>query len=104
MDSDGELLQDIAFLAYVAKCALDVLPVGQRRWWVRELNLTRDIDGYFVKNFEKMKSQHPEHFFKMTRMQGQIFDLLLNKLESKLEKVSIRKPIEPKFRLFVSLM
>lgn len=105
---DTDIVEYIDFIATVAKAAYDAYIKYQeihcRRWWVRELNKNRDVEGYFYKNFENMKSKDPEHFFKMTRMSSQTFDLLFVLVEERLQKSSNRKPIEPKCRLFVTLL
>ena len=105
---DSELIDFVAFIAEVAEAAYEGYTAHKeyysRRWWVRELNQSRDVDGFFILNFEKMKKLDPEHFFKMTRMNSSTFDLLFVLLEEKMQKTSKRKPIEPKFRLFLTML
>ena len=91
-------LKDIELIAIVAAAACKgysaIKEYNARRWWVRELNTNRNVDGFFSKNFERIKNCDPEHFFKMTRMNNQTFDLLFVLLEDSLPKTSKRKPIE----------
>ena len=75
-----------------------------RSQWVRTMNLTRDVHGFFSLNYEMMQKDDPEHFFKITRMSPSTFDLLEKMVEPHLEKTSWRKAISPKCRLFVTLM
>ncbi|XP_055915280.1 uncharacterized protein LOC129948341 [Eupeodes corollae] len=109
-------VQKIAFIGKIAYAAywayenyIDLLEEEEeekqkRRWWVRELNLTRDETGFFAQNFEQMKERDPEHFYKIIRMSYQSFEILGALIEPHLEKTCWRKPIEPKARLFLVLM
>lgn len=76
---------------------------NDRRWWVREANLTRNTLGYFKACFLKIKECDNEDFFKHTRMNRKIYDLLLNILKEDLKKYSQRPSIEPECRLAVTL-
>lgn len=75
-----------------------------RKVWVREVNKTRDKDGFFKKCFKEIKSKDEDHFFKATRMNVQTFNLLLGLLKQKLTKYCLRKPIEPENRLTVTIL
>nr|XP_029724189.1 protein ALP1-like isoform X1 [Aedes albopictus] len=75
---------------------------GDRRWWVHPLLEDRPEKGFFAANYEKMR-QHPERFFKQTRMDPETFDVLLEKISSRLQKYSLRPSLSPTFRLFLTL-
>lgn len=75
----------------------------RKRIWVRKLNLSRNIDGYFVSVFEKAKQMDSEIFFKNTRMRRPVYDLFLNLMKDRLQKMSNRPPLSPEFRLAVTL-
>nr|XP_029713201.1 protein ALP1-like [Aedes albopictus] len=51
-----------------------------------------------------MRERDPEYFFRCTRMTPQIFDMLLQRINHRLQKYSIRQPIKPACRLFLTLM
>lgn len=71
---------------------------------VREMHLERTIEGFFEISFNKMKDIDEEQFLMCTRMKRETFDLLLNLLRPKLIKYSIRTPISPECRLFLTLL
>lgn len=74
-----------------------------RRWWVHPLLQSRAESGFFVANFDTMV-QNPEKFFRATRMSPAAFRSLLSRIQHKLEKSSLRAPLSPEFRLFLTLM
>lgn len=76
---------------------------NERRWWVREANLSRNELGYFKNCFLKIKECDAEDFFKHTRMSRPLYNLLLNLLTKDLTKKSQREFIEPECRLAVTL-
>lgn len=99
----------VAKVAYAAYCGyIELLDQednqSERRWWVRELNLRRDKEGFNVMNFDRMKERDPEHFYKITRMSPQAFDVLRALIEPHLEKTSWRKPIGSSARLFLCIL
>ena len=68
--SEMERIVRATIIGYSGLLALNYMEkrTTNRRWWVRELNLSRDADSWFAKNFDDMKSKDPEHFFTATRM------------------------------------
>lgn len=76
----------------------------RKRIWVREVNINRNIDGFFERSFNIIKNRDPQQFSRATRMSGEVFEMLFNLLEARLTKNSIRKPISAKCRLFLTLV
>ncbi|KYN29021.1 hypothetical protein ALC57_01559 [Trachymyrmex cornetzi] len=73
-----------------------------RRWWVRPINLQRDIlDDYsvLVKELKKDKNL----FFRYTRMSLEVHNNLLKKISPALMKTSLRKPLTPEQCLLITL-
>ena len=93
----------IVFVAYEYYCTISTRN-NKRRWWVREMNLSRDQHGFFNRSFLEMKSIDIEHFEKATRFNVKSFELLLNLLKARLTKHSHRQPIDAECRLAVTLM
>lgn len=77
---------------------------NERRWWVRPANQHRTTEGFYETAYPLMREKDPEYFFRCTRMSPNIFDTLLGKIRHRLEKNSIRTPISPECRLFLTLM
>lgn len=77
--------------------------INRRRWWVREVNLDRQVNGYFETCFKNIKAKDPEDFFKHTRMTTQVYDQLFSILQEKLTKCSPREPIRAECRLALTL-
>lgn len=93
----------IIFITYTAyKYYLKIC--NNRRWWVREINETRNTHGFFIQLFKIVQDRDPDQFQKATRMSVEQFKILLNLLEKKLTKHSIRKSIDPECRLALTLM
>ncbi|XP_034473575.1 uncharacterized protein LOC117780980 [Drosophila innubila] len=74
----------------------------QRRIWVRKENLSRDVDGLFATAFYNARNQ--EEFCMRTGMTPQVFDMLFSLVGEQLNKNSIRRPISPECRLFLTLV
>lgn len=77
-------------------------PSHSRRIWVTQENLSRDVDGLFVTAF--YTANNPEDFRQRTNMTPQVFDMLFSLVGEQLNKNSIRQPILPECRLFVTLV
>ncbi|XP_021700679.1 protein ALP1-like [Aedes aegypti] len=82
----------------------DLNLASERRWWVRPSNQTRSSEGFFETAYPLMRREDPEYFFKCTRMSPRVFDILLDRIKHRLRKYSIREPIKPACRLFLTLM
>lgn len=65
---------------------------------VRQMHKDRLINGFFEKNYMKMRNIDPEQFLMCTRMTVATFDVFLELIRHKLEKISMRKPILPECR------
>lgn len=79
----------------------------RKRVWTREIftDNEREMYGFFSKLFLKIKEQDPEQFRKATRMGITQFEILHNLLKKKLTKKNfIRTPIDPEFRLVLTLV
>lgn len=96
-------LMEFTYLIFCAAKAYENLQKNSRRFWVRPLYLERDVSGFFVSTFHKLKNRDHEQFNIATRMSPAIFDCLLNILRDRLEKNSSRA-IAPDCRLFLTLM
>ncbi|KYN10426.1 hypothetical protein ALC57_17443 [Trachymyrmex cornetzi] len=64
-----------------------------RRWWVHPINVRRN---------QELKD-YPDKFFKYTRMSLEVFNKLLIKITSFLEKNSRRESLSPEHRLAITL-
>jgi len=99
------MLHDVFF--FISMCSHHFLKEkrarNDRRWWVREANLSRNSLGYFKHSFLKVKECDGEDFFKHTRMSRQLYDLLLNLLTERLTKTSQRPSIGAECKLAVTL-
>ncbi|EDW03847.1 uncharacterized protein LOC6562240 [Drosophila grimshawi] len=73
--------------------------VSNRRIWVKQENLSRDVDGLFATTFHQL-----DDFRSRTGMTPQVFDMLFSLVGEQLNKNSIRRPILPECRLFLTLM
>ncbi|KAM8716111.1 hypothetical protein ACLKA7_003059 [Drosophila subpalustris] len=73
-----------------------------RRIWVREENLSRDVEGLFATAFYHARNQ--EEFRNRAGMTPQVFDMLFSLVGEQLIKNSIRSPISPECRLFLTLV
>lgn len=73
-----------------------------RRIWVKPENLSRDVDGLFATAF--YTANNPQDFRQRTNMTPQVFDMLFSLVGEQLNKNSIRQPILPQCRLFVTLV
>lgn len=76
---------------------------SERRWWIRPSNQNRATEGFYETAFSLMRERDPEYFFRCTRMSPVVFDELLDKIKHRLVKHSIRTPISPACRLFLTL-
>lgn len=94
----------IALIVLIVSEVFDKRKIKRRRWWVREVNKTRDVDGFFITSYKQLKAKDEEHFFKAVRMAPKTFNFLLLVLKERLSKRSLRKPIEPETRLAITLM
>ncbi|KAJ8971598.1 hypothetical protein NQ314_000613, partial [Rhamnusium bicolor] len=103
MDNEDFLMFYLLYLSYLYVCHVNLSQARRRRWWVRDIYLNRDEAGYFNKMFKNMKEKDPEEFFKHTRMDRHIYDLLLSQTKDHLTKKSIRTPINFECRLVVTL-
>lgn len=74
-----------------------------RRWYVRPANESREEQGLYDTKYQLLRNRDPEYFMKTVRMDPDTFDILLGKVAHKLEKHSIRMPITPECRLFLTL-
>lgn len=74
--------------------------------WVYEFYTAeeRQSHGFFQNAYQIIKQKYSHEFRKVTRMSLPVFNLLLNLMKEKLEKTSIRRPIEPECRLVLTLM
>ncbi|XP_055585405.1 uncharacterized protein LOC129738243 [Uranotaenia lowii] len=54
--------------------------------WVRPSNRDRNTEGYYETEFHRMRQRDPEYFKDSIRMSPRMFDLLLNKIEHRLDK------------------
>jgi len=92
---------------FIIMCSYHVLKEkrtrNDRRWWVREANLSQNSLGYFKNCFLKIKECDGEDFFKHTRMNRKVYDLLLNIVTERLTKASHRPSISAECRLAVTL-
>lgn len=107
MDVDLEIIDSVTYVYIVYKLYKFINEVANgtsRRWWVRLLNQSRTSEGFYEQSYHKIKQSDPEHFFKLTRMTVPTFNILLNLISSKLNKNSIRKPVEPECRLIITLL
>lgn len=77
-------------------------PSENRRIWVKQESLSRDVAGLFATAF--YTSNNPEDFRQRTNMTPQVFDMLFSWVGEQLNKNSIRQPILPQCRLFVTLV
>ncbi|XP_067625733.1 putative nuclease HARBI1 [Eurosta solidaginis] len=108
----SEVVQNISnFVATIAKISHITYLANEifimcknRRWWVRPVNLTREEEGFFKTCFQQLQEKDEEHFFKVTRMSTENFNLLLTLLREKLRRFSNRKAICPETRLAMTLM
>lgn len=101
---DENIIKTMKLLYICYKTYIYLKSLNRRRWWVRELNLTRDENGFFAKSYKHLKEKDYEHFIKITRMTKATYDVLFNLIKPKLQKNSHRKPIAPDCRLFLTLM
>lgn len=76
----------------------------KKRASVRKMHEDRGVNGFFERNYKKMREVDPEQFAMSTRMTVATFDLLLSLIRPRLEKTSLRTPISPECRLFVTLL
>ena len=97
---DLEVLKDLYSMYKIHKKRKN----RSRKYWVRPILLTREIDGFFVSSFERMLSIDEPELFRHTRMRKSTWDILLNLLNESLMKTSIREPISPQYRLALTLM
>lgn len=73
----------------------------KRRWWVRPINVMRDPQGDFAHLFQELKYD-ADIFFKYTRMNENIFNLLLCKVRPYLQKNNWRALL-PEQRLIMTV-
>lgn len=74
----------------------------QRRFKVRPINRTRKSSGNF-QYYRKMKTWDKEQFFKYTRMTTVVFEKLLSKIKSRIQKQYRVDGISPEERLVITL-
>lgn len=91
-------------LTYYAINAAPEISRRERRWGVRPINRKRITKGHFHNLFYDMKTVDKEHFIKYTRMSSECFYFLLNLIQHKLVKRSIRQTISPEHRLVITLL
>ncbi|KAL1489767.1 hypothetical protein ABEB36_013701 [Hypothenemus hampei] len=106
MDDDEVVITMFSLLcvAYQFIVAINSQPERRlRRWWVRDIYQNRIEFGYFNIMYKKMKERDPEEFFTHTRMDRDVYDLLLSLIKEKLTKTSIKTPINFECRLAVTL-
>lgn len=73
----------------------------KRKWWVRPINDMRYYQGDFAHLFQELKDD-THMFFKYTRMNEEIFNLLLSKIRPHLQKSNWRA-LPPEQRLIITL-
>ncbi|XP_022214799.2 uncharacterized protein LOC111069182 [Drosophila obscura] len=78
-------------------------PQINRTIWVKEEYLYRDREGFFATTFENLYENNHEEFKAHTRMTPRVFDMLFELVAERLTKNSIRTPISPECRLFLTL-
>ncbi|XP_034666863.1 uncharacterized protein LOC117900564 [Drosophila subobscura] len=78
-------------------------PQINRTIWVKEEYLYRDREGFFATTFENLYENNHEEFKAHTRMTPRVFDMLFDLVADRLTKNSIRTPISPECRLFLTL-
>lgn len=98
-----DLVQYLNVVYLIYKRRKMAINSNKRRWWVRPLNLDRDIAGYFNTTFLPMKIMDLEEFFIQTRMPRAVYDRLLNLVQENLTKNSIRPAISYECRLAITL-
>ncbi|XP_030383296.1 uncharacterized protein LOC115630780 [Scaptodrosophila lebanonensis] len=79
-------------------------PQNNRKIWVKKENQSRDADGLFATTFERIYQHNHDEFKNRTRMTPQVFDMLFCLVGEQLNKNSIRTPIAPECRLFLTLI
>lgn len=72
------LMLYVLYTCYLFLYRLYIQRRGNRRFWLREINLDRDTTGYFVTMYPRMKETDPEQFFKHTKMNLHVYELLLS--------------------------
>lgn len=77
-----------------------------KRIWTREIftKQERELHGFFNTAFKVIKERDHDQFYKVTRMNVHLFDLVINLLKEKLTKLSPREPISVECRIVVTLM
>lgn len=73
-----------------------------RRWWVRPVNLQRNVLGHFATLIQELKNDE-ELFFRYTRMSLEVYNQLLIKVSPFLVKNINRTPLSPEQRLLITL-
>lgn len=79
----------------------------KRRWWVRPINRSRDIRGFYLTLFRELKNTDHEEFYVYTRMSPRSFDYLLNLIRPMLLKRvrrGRRLPLDPELKLALTLL
>jgi len=76
----------------------------KQRLWVHEINKHRETEGEFHTLFNKLQ-KHPDKFFEYCRMDENTFNLILDAIRERIQKLdtNFRKPISPEERLFLTI-
>lgn len=75
---------------------------SSRRFGISPKFKLRDQEGEFAKVFPQLKS-NPEAFYEYLGMSEKTFMLILNGIQDKITRRSIRKPISPEEQLFACI-
>lgn len=73
---------------------------NRRRWYVRPVNQDRNEQGAVNHLVQKMRAEDDESFFNLTIGR---FDHLLEMVELRLQKYSMRESLSPETRLLITL-
>lgn len=74
-----------------------------RRWWMRPINYSREIQGIYNNLFRELRTTDHEVFFEYTRMNVQQFNYICDLVKPYLVKRSIRTPLPLQLRVAITL-
>ncbi|XP_054083375.1 uncharacterized protein LOC128920321 [Zeugodacus cucurbitae] len=98
---DSDLFQELVYLNILRLQRRKVLRRRKRRWSVHPANRDRNPNGFFWKNFLKLK-EDDQKLFLLTRMNRTVYNILLNIISPFLKKPKQQVGVEE--RVVITLM
>lgn len=89
----------------LAETLAQQLRYAGRRWWVRPhiREAERDFCSSFIRDFGRFKHMDAEKFYDYVRMTPGQFEYVYSRVRHRLIKNSRRAPLDPQFRLAITL-